>query len=81
MAQIIVTIPDAVIPRVRAAFENTFNYTGLDPQGNAETRVQFFQRQINQFIKSITVRYEGQSDAETARIAAESKANSEIVIT
>jgi len=77
MANITLTIPDAVLSRVTAAFTSTRAY---NPATDG-TPGQFTKAQILKFIKETVVAAESNTAASTAALAAQATANADIVLT
>lgn len=81
MATITISIPDAAVTRVTDAFTKQFAYqdTIPDPNNpgatipNPETKAQFVQRMIRNYIKEVVASYEarvaGDTAAQQARVA------------
>lgn len=76
MANISITIPDAVVPRVLDAFDGS--YPGR-PQG--VTQAAWAKRQVINYVRDVTVSYERQQAAIAAAAAAEAAANQDVDIT
>jgi hypothetical protein len=83
MAQVIVDVPDAVLPRVLDAFAATFGYQATLPSGapNPQTRAQFAKQRLAAYVKQVTVAYEATRDAEAARQTSTQTANTDIAVT
>jgi hypothetical protein len=82
MATLSITIPDAVVPRVRAAFAAQYDYRPVvDGQPNPETLAQFTARKIREYVKGVVKAAESLAAAETARRAAADRVESEITLT
>ena len=79
MAQIVLTIPDAVLARVTDAIASTQDYTTAAQTG--ETKVQFAKRMLGRWIKQQVRNYEASRDADTAKVAAWTNVESTITIT
>ena len=58
MAQIILNIPDADLPRVLDAFADTFDYPRYLAEGGTMTRGQFSKFHLVRWLKSIVRSYE-----------------------
>jgi len=69
MANLTVTVPDAMLPRVTAAFKAQYNYQATLPDGtaNPETEAQFMRRMVKEYIKQVLVAHEAVTAAEDAR--------------
>ena len=82
MATISITVPNAQVNRVQAAFASAYGYeTTVNGSPNPETLVQFTQRKIREFIKGVVKGHEAVSAGEAARVAAAAAAESEITLT
>lgn len=71
MAQIIIEIPDAALPRIRDAFAAEFNW-------NAElgvTKAAFAKAQVADYVKQVVRNYEANQAASAARKAKEDEIN------
>lgn len=77
MAQITLTIDDALASRVLDGFAGANNYTGTDPNGQPETKAQFLKRKLVERIRRDVKTYE---TSQAAQIAA-SNSDSQIVVT
>jgi hypothetical protein len=76
MAQIQITIPDAVLPRVVDAFAATYGYQPtIDGAPNPETKAAFAKRQVIAFIKRTVADREAGAAADAARSTAVDAAN------
>lgn len=86
MAQLIVTVPDAQVARVRDAFVGTYAYPatvldgGGNPIPNPETSGQFVLRKLREHIKVVVVAYEAQLAGDTARAAKVTEVESAITL-
>lgn len=62
MATMTMTIPDAMLPRVVAAFAATHGYRATLPNGdpNPQTPAQFARAQVANFIKHTVTNYESE---------------------
>jgi hypothetical protein len=75
MARITVTIPDEQAARVRQAFANVYGYqeTVPDPANpgqmidNPETKIQFAERKVREYVYEVTTGHEATKAADTAR--------------
>lgn len=83
MAQITVTIPDAVLPRVLAAFAASYGYQATMPGGapNPQTQAQFAKQKLADYVKAVVTAYEASQAAEGARTSAVNTANTDIAVT
>lgn len=82
MANINITMPNAQLARIQAAFASLYGYrTTIAGSPNPETLTQFTQRIVREFVKGVVKAYEVRVAAETARTAAESAAEAEITLT
>jgi hypothetical protein len=83
MATVSITVPDAVLPRVVAAFAATFGYAATMPDGtaNPETQNAFVKRKVAEYIKAIVVAHEANRDADAARAATLANSTSQLTIT
>lgn len=80
MAQISITIPDGVVSRLLDAISSEYDYEANKQE--TETKAQFAKRMlIENWAKRILKRQEGLIAGESARISAESAAESEVSIT
>ncbi len=79
MAQVILTIPDAVVPRIRTAFAAVFVYTGTH-NGQPETQAQFMHRQIREWIKGVVTTHERQAALVAADEATRAAIDTDIVL-
>jgi hypothetical protein len=77
MAQISLTIPDDVLPRVIEAL----CVDGQRPDDSPLTRAQFARQQIITYVRSVVRQHEARVAREAAAAAADAKADSEVVIT
>lgn len=81
MAQIVVTVPDAVLQRVLDAFAAAYGYQAtIDGSPNPETKAQFARRMVRQYVKNTVVAHEAEQAAITARQTAADAANTDIVL-
>ncbi|HEX8158759.1 MAG TPA: hypothetical protein VF526_15345 [Solirubrobacteraceae bacterium] len=89
MAQITITVPNAVVARVQNAFAAAHGYSATVPDPasttggtlpNPETLPQFVQRMIRQHVQEVVRSQEAKAAGETARKAAEDKAGTEVVL-
>lgn len=82
MANVTISIPDAVVTRVQEAFASAYQYSATleDGSPNSETKQQFFRRQVLRFIKETVVAYETNQAAEASRKTAQIKAEQEIQV-
>jgi hypothetical protein len=77
VAQISITVPDGVLPRVRDAFAAVYGWTaelGI-------TKAEFARRQIARYAKDVVRDYEASQAAETARQVARDAAETEVDVT
>lgn len=83
MAQITITIPDAVVQRVLTAMCNTYGYQATLPDGtpNPQTQAQFARAQLAAYVKAVVTAYEATQAAEAARVSAANTASSDIAVT
>lgn len=79
MANIQITIPDAVINRVLDAFAARFNYDTAKLEN--ETKGQFAKRMVGVMVKEIVIEEEQKKAANTAYDAARAAATTDISIT
>lgn len=77
MAQLTITVPDAVFARAVNGFAGQHGY---DP-ASGKSKVAFAQQVLASFFKQSAVAYEATRDAELARRAARTKAEDEINVT
>lgn len=75
MANLQITVPDAMVPRITEAFKRQYNYQTTLPDGtaNPETENQFLRRMILEYVKGVTGAHEAVGAAETARNNAANK--------
>lgn len=71
--------PDAIVPRLNAAFQTKFNYAMTQLPG--ETPLQFFKRMNIQWQRSIVAEVEAMAAADTAAATARTSVDTDIVIT
>jgi hypothetical protein len=71
-----VTIPDAEATRVLNAIASQQGYTGLNPQGGAETKAQFAKRMLRNWIIAQVKAAEGNAAADSARSTANTSVDS-----
>jgi hypothetical protein len=69
-ADVTVTIPDPEVTRVLNAIALTQGYTGLNPQGGAETKAQFAKRMLKNWVIAQVKQAEGTPAADAARATA-----------
>lgn len=84
MATITLTVPDAVVPRVRAAFTSHYGYTAELAAGTIPsdtTPGQYIEICLRRHIKQIVKLYETSQAAATAAATAETSVDTDIVIT
>lgn len=82
MAQLAITIPNAVVPRIRAAFAaEGYSATLPDGSANPETIDQFVQRLTREWIRRKVAAYERHNAEATAGPAAEAQALTDIALT
>lgn len=68
MPEIKTTIAATSLQRVLDAFEGTFGYQAtIDGVANPETKAQFAERQVALWIKRVTISWEADRAAKTAR--------------
>jgi hypothetical protein len=67
-ADITITIPDAQVTRVLNAIADAKGFTGLNPQGGAETKAQFAKRMLIKTILEDVKRQEWSTSAAASRI-------------
>jgi len=77
MATVSVTIPDKVLPRVLDAFATAYSY---NPKTDG-TKTVFAQGKVADYVAEVVKGHEVAVAAETARLAADAKVESEVVIT
>lgn len=77
MAQITVTIPDAVLPRVLDAFAVRYGWNAAGGQ----TKAQFAKAKLIDFTRDVVRLHETATAAETARSAASAGVDTDIVLT
>lgn len=72
MAQITITVPDAALPRVLAAFATAYGYQATLPDGtaNPQTQAQFAKQKLADHVKAVVTTHEANKAAEDARTAA-----------
>jgi hypothetical protein len=82
MAQVTLTIPDAVDARVLDGFAASYGYTGEYPpeSGAAETKAGFLKRKLVEFILSGVSDHEANLAASQAAAQARAKAGDEIIL-
>jgi len=86
MAQITINIPDNILTRVIAgvAYDNGYRDQLLDennqPYTNPETKSQFSRKVIIRFIKNSVKSFERNQAVESAKVTAETAAETEITI-
>jgi hypothetical protein len=75
LANLTITVPDALVPRITEAFKAQYDYKATLPDGtaNPETEALFMKRMILEYVKQITVAHEAVGAAETARTNATNK--------
>lgn len=83
MAQISITIPDLVLPRVLDAMASIYGYqaTLADGTPNPQTKAQFAKQQVAAFVKRTVAAHEVNDAIASASQSASSKANTDVVIT
>ena len=87
MAQIILNIPDAVLPRVVDAISGLHDRPDTVDDGNGnqipnpETKGQFAKRILRQWFKAKVVVWEGREAGKAAEASARASAEADIVIT
>jgi hypothetical protein len=81
MASIIITIPDAILPRVLDGFALANGYVEILEDGSSETKAQFARRKIIEFVKSSVRKAEVQQAYDSAVATAAQNAESQITIT
>lgn len=77
MAQVIITIPDAVLPRVLDAVAARYSYNAQ----NGQTKAQFAKSQVIAMLKDAVLWYEGTQAAQTAQQTAVTQVNAEVTLT
>lgn len=88
MAQITINIPDGQVARVRNAFASAYGYQATIPDPNnagqtipnPETKGQFTERKIREFIREVVAGQEATVDANTARSARIAEVNTNLTI-
>ena len=88
LATIIVTIPDAQVARVRNAFAIAYNYQATIPDPanpgstipNPESKTQFAQRKVREYVKEVVKSVEAPTAGEVARKAAATAVDNEIIL-
>jgi hypothetical protein len=74
MAQIILTIPDAVVVRARDAACLALGYQAtINGASNPETKAQFIQRKLAEYLKTLAKEGEALQAAATARDSVETQ--------
>jgi hypothetical protein len=76
MANIQVSVPDAVINRVLDAFATQYGWKAT----SGLTKAQFARRVVADFVKAVVKGYEARLAADAARVTAEANADTDIVI-
>ncbi len=69
-ADVTVTIPDPEVTRVLNAIASVNGYTGVNPQGGAESKAQFAKRMLRTWIIAQVRAAEGNAAADSARTTA-----------
>jgi regulator of protease activity HflC (stomatin/prohibitin superfamily) len=77
MANLTITIPDAVAPRVTEALAARQGWTA----DSGKTQAQAAKQAVIEFIHAITRSYEADRDAQAARDAAQASADADITLT
>jgi len=82
MAQITITIPDAILPRVINGFARRYNYSPIleDGSSNPETKAQFAKRKLIEFIKSAVREAEIQDATNAAATTAAASVDTDITL-
>lgn len=88
MAAISVTIPDALLQRVLDGFAGQYGYAATIPDPNnpssnipnPQTKAAFTKQRVLEFIQQVVIAWEAKNAGETARIAAVTKAQNEIIL-
>jgi hypothetical protein len=75
-ADVTITIPDPEVTRVLNAIASTNGYTGLNPQGGAETKAQFARRMLRNWVIAQVKIAEGEPAADAARAAVNASVDS-----
>lgn len=82
MATISVTIPNAILNRVTDGICGQYSYQAtINGSPNPETKAQFAQRMVREFIKNTVKGYEATVAQDAARTAAIASADTDIVLT
>lgn len=83
MATIRLQMPDAWVPRVVAAFCGTFGYEAVleDGKPNPETKGNFAERQMREWVKGVVMAWEGQIAAQAAATDAQRVVERNLTIT
>jgi len=79
MAQITLTIPDNVVPRVLDAIAATQGYDEFAQPG--ETKAEFARRYIKAHVKRLVIEHESNQAADAALAAQRAQTNAEVDIT
>lgn len=82
MAQLSITIPDAVAARVNNAFADAYGYQAtINGQPNPQTKAQFAKARVIDFIRAVVRGQESNVASEAARVTAISDADAAINLT
>jgi hypothetical protein len=83
MAQITISIPDAVLPRVLDAMASAYGYSATLPDGspNPQSKAQFARQQLANFVKQTVAEQEVRAAVAAASQSAASKAAADIAVT
>lgn len=71
-----ITIPDGIVARVRDGF---CSWHGFDPSGS-ETKLEFLQRKLREFIKEAVRLDESQKAAAAANVASNESVETDIIL-
>lgn len=82
MAQITITIPDGIAPRVLQGFTNHYGYSPTLDNGdpNPETRAQFAKRKLIEIVKEAVRQQEMEAARNTAATTASTSVDTDIVL-
>jgi hypothetical protein len=68
MARITLDVPDALAPRVSAAFMATFNYDEeIDGEPTAANRLRFVEKHLKRYLRDVTLQHEVNLVVQTTR--------------
>lgn len=89
MAQLTITVPDAQVARVLAAFKAQYGYSdtvpgpnpGDAPVPNPESATQFVRRKLREYVIEIVRAHEATAAAEAARVSAANAVTTDVVLT